>query len=99
VIFDDLLISFIQLLQLIVHAYIIIILVRSVISWAGNIPPNKFIHFLKKITDPIFRFVHKYFPFAIIGNIDISPILIIFVLYFINNLLSRWLFVVKGGVI
>jgi len=97
VIFNNLLISFIELLQLIVHVYIFIVLIRSVISWVGNIPPNRLIYFLRKITDPVFRFVHKYFPFAIIGNIDISPILIIFVLYFINNLLSHWIFVIKGG--
>ncbi len=98
-IFDDLLKSFINLLQLAIQAYIIIILVRSVISWAGHVPQNKFIYFLKKLTDPVFRFVHKYFPFTIIGNIDISPILIIFLLYFVNNLLSRWLsyIVVRGG--
>ncbi len=98
-IFDDLLISFINLLQLAIQAYIIIILIRSVISWAGQIPQNRFVYFLKRLTDPVFRFVHKYFPFTIIANIDISPILIIFLLYFVNNLLSRWLayIVVRGG--
>ncbi len=98
-IFDDLLKSFINLLQLIIHAYIIVILVRSVISWAGQTPRNSLIYFLKRITDPVFRFVHKYFPFTIIGNIDISPILIIFLLYVVNNLLSRWLsyIVIRGG--
>jgi len=98
-IFDDLLKAFIHLLQLLIHAYIIIILIRSVLSWAGHLPGNRIIYFLKKITDPVFRFVHKYVPFTIIGNIDISPILIIFVLYFVNNLLSRWLatMVIRGG--
>jgi len=98
-IFDDLLKAFINLLQLIINAYIIVILVRSVISWAGPLPQNRIVYFLRRITDPVFRFVHKYFPFTIIGNIDISPILIIFILYFVNNLLSRWLIsiVMRGG--
>ncbi len=98
-IFNDLLKAFINLLQLIINVYIIIILVRAIISWAGQELQNRIFFFLKKITDPVFRFVHKYFPFTIIGNIDISPLLIIFLLYFVNNLLSRWLIyiVVKGG--
>ena len=98
-IFDDLLKAFINLIQLGINAYIIIILIRSVISWSGQPANNKIFGFLRKITDPVFRFIHKFFPFTIIGNIDISPILIIFILYFFNNLLSRWLtaIVVRGG--
>lgn len=98
-IIDDLLKSLINLLQLMIQVYIFIVLIRSIISWSGNIPDNRLIFFLKKITDPVFRFVHKYFPFTIIGNFDISPVLIIFFLYFMNNLLSRWMhtIAVRGG--
>ncbi len=98
-IFDDLLLSFINIIQLLINVYIFIILARSVISWAGTVPQNRITYLLRKITDPVFLFVHKYFPFTIIGNIDISPILIIFLLYFANNLLSRWILyiVARGG--
>lgn len=88
--FQDLFKALIDVIRLIIHVYIFIIIIRSLISWAGNMPPNRFTFFLRKVTDPVFRFVHKYLPFTIIGGIDISPIIIIFSLYLLINLLTRW---------
>ncbi len=77
--------SFAQLFHLIVQAYIFIIIIRSVISWLGNIPYNTFILILRRLTDPVFRFVHKTLPFTVVGGIDISPIIIIVILYFVDS--------------
>jgi YggT family protein len=74
----------VQLIDIAIHAYIFIILIRAVISWMGNIPTNNFIILLRRITDPVFRFVHRYLPFTIIGGIDISPIFIVMFLYLID---------------
>lgn len=76
-----------QLLHMAINLYIIIIIVRSVISWMGTPPPNAFIMILRKLTDPVFRFVHRTLPFTIVGGIDISPIIILVVLYFIDSFL------------
>jgi YggT family protein len=71
--------------HLLIQGYIIVIIIRAVISWMGNIPPNKFIYILRRLTDPVFRVIHRYIPFSIIGGIDISPIIIIVILIFIDN--------------
>ena len=83
--------AFANLLSMVINVFIFIIIIRSILSWIGPLPYNQFVQILKKITDPIFRFVHKVVPFSIIGGIDISPILILFVLYFIDTLLSGML--------
>lgn len=75
-----------EILHLAINVYIFIILVRAIISWAGTIPPNRFIFFLRKVTDPVFRFVHRNLPFTIIGGIDISPIFIVLALYLADHL-------------
>jgi YggT family protein len=76
-----------QLVHLVIQAYILIIIIRSVISWVGTIPPNRLIIVLRRLTDPVFRYVHKKLPFTIIGGIDISPIIIVVALYFLDNFL------------
>ncbi|MGE5341534.1 MAG: YggT family protein [Candidatus Omnitrophota bacterium] len=77
-----------------INVYIIIIIVRSVISWMGNVPPNNLIYTLKRMTDPVFRFIHRHLPFTIVGGIDLSPIIVLIALYIIDNvvtnLLMRW---------
>jgi YggT family protein len=74
----------VQVIDIAIHVYIFIILIRAVISWMGNIPTNNFIILLRRLTDPVFRFVHRHLPFTIIGGIDISPIIIVMALYLIN---------------
>lgn len=76
-----------QLIHLVIQIYILIIIIRAVISWLGNIPVNRFIIILRRLTDPVFRYVHKMLPFTIIGGIDISPIIIVIALYFIDSFL------------
>lgn len=77
--------AFAQVFHLVIHVYIFIIIVRSIMSWMGNMPYNRFTLLLRKLTDPVFRLVHKSLPFAIIGGIDISPIIIIIILIFIDK--------------
>lgn len=77
--------AFAQLFHTLIQIYIIIIIIRSVISWMGHIPPNRFILILRRLTDPVFRLAHRHLPFLIVGGIDISPIVIVIVLYFIDN--------------
>jgi len=80
--------AFSKLLSMTIQIFIFIIIIRSILSWAGPLPYNQFMQILRKITDPVFRFVHKVIPFSIIGGIDISPILILLALYFIDTLIS-----------
>ncbi len=77
-----------QIVHLAIQLYIVIVLVRSVLSWVGGIPPNTLTFILRRLTDPVFRLVHRYLPFAIVGNIDISPIIILMGLYLIDNFLT-----------
>ena len=77
-----------QLIHFLIQAYILIIIIRSVISWIGTIPRSQFTIILRKLTDPVFRLVHKWLPFTIIGGIDISPVIIVIALYFIDNFLT-----------
>lgn len=87
-IFSHFLRAITQLVHLAIHLYIIIIIIRSVISWMGTFPPNRFIYLLRRLTDPVFRFIHRVIPFSIIGGIDISPIIIIMLLIFIDNIFT-----------
>ncbi len=81
--------AFAKLFHLVVQLYILVIIVRAVISWVGNIPYNTFVHVLRKLTDPVFRLVHRALPFTIIGGIDISPLIILVFLYFVDSFLTR----------
>lgn len=83
--------AFAQLFHMLVQLYILIIIIRSVLSWMGNVPRNQFTLVLRRLTDPVFRWVHKTLPFTIIGGIDISPIIIVMALYFADMVIYETL--------
>lgn len=80
--------TFANLFHLLIQLYILVIIVRSFISWMGDIPPNPLITILCRLTDPLFRFVHRRLPFLIVGGIDITPMIIVIALYFIDHLIT-----------
>ncbi len=92
-----------QVIHFAIQVYIFIILIRSVASWMGNVTPNPFFNLLKRLTDPVFRLVHRVLPYqvTVIGNIDISPIIIILGLYLVDRLVAGLLldyaFRLEGG--
>jgi YggT family protein len=85
VIIENFLRAFAHVFHLVIQLYILVIIVRTVISWMSNIPRSTFTMIIRRLTDPVFRFVHRTLPFTIIGGIDISPIIILIALYFIDN--------------
>lgn len=77
--------AFAHFFHLVIQLFIVVIIIRSVISWMGTIPPNRFVFILRRLTDPVFRLFHRYIPFSVIGGIDISPIIIIILLIFVDH--------------
>ena len=88
--------SLLILLDNLISFFIWILIINVVLSWliGFNIlnAQNKFVYliyeFSYKITAPPLNIIRKYLPNF--GSIDISPILLIFLLYFIRNLLFEY---------
>lgn len=77
-----------QIIHTLIQLYILVIIVRAVISWMGDIPPNPLVMVIIRLTDPLFRFLHRRMPFLIVGGIDISPMIIVFALYLLDSLVT-----------
>ena len=76
-------------LLLMVYTYLII--GRAIISWVSPDPYNPIVRFLYSATEPVLRFARKYIP-PIGGALDLTPIIIIFLLYFIKGVVVQTLF-------
>ena len=77
--------SFIQLIDLFLTIYIWIIIARAIISWVNPDPYHPLVRFLYKVTEPVLAPVRRIIP--PIAGIDISPVIVIFVIFFIQNFL------------
>lgn len=90
---DVILFSLIRIIHVALNLYLWCIIISAVLSWlvAFNVvnTSNKFVYmigdFLYRITEPALRPIRQFMPN--LGGIDISPIVLILIIYFIQSLL------------
>jgi YggT family protein len=86
-----------QFIYYLLDIYIFIIIATVIVSWLiafnvismGNPTARRLVDLLGKMTDPVMRSVQRYIPS--IGGIDISPIIIIFAIMFLQRLVVQFL--------
>lgn len=75
-----------KVIDLALTLYMWIIIFRALISWVNPDPHNQIVIFLYRVTEPVLGPIRRRFPMRNIG-IDISPIIIILVIIFLQYFL------------
>lgn len=81
--------AIVQLLHSIISLYIWVIIIAAVLSFVQPDPRNPIVEILNRLTQPAFNFIRQKLPFVVFSGIDLSPIVIIFGLQFIDTLMMR----------
>ncbi len=68
--------------------YMWIIIIRALLSWVNPDPYNPIVQFLYSITEPVMQRVRQMLPMSGIG-LDISPIIIILAIVFLQEFLVK----------
>ena len=74
-----------KLINFALSAYIWIVIGRAVISWVNADPYNPIVRFLVQVTDPILFKIRRYIPSM--GGIDLSPMILILAIVFLQSFL------------
>jgi YggT family protein len=82
-------ITIIELVILLLNIYMYIMIARALISWVNPDPYNPIVQFLRMATDPVLRFLRRYIP-PIGGALDFTPLIVVFVIYFITKVLAQF---------
>jgi YggT family protein len=81
--------AIVQLIHSVISLYIWVIIISAVLSFVQPDPRNPIVDILNRLTQPAFAFVRQKLPFVVFSGIDLSPIVIIFGLQFIDTLIMR----------
>ncbi|MDQ7046791.1 MAG: YggT family protein [Sulfurovum sp.] len=81
------------LIRSIAILYMWIIIIASFLSFVRPDPHNPIVQVLYRLTEPVFAFIRKKLPFVVMAGMDLSPLVIIFGLQFIDILIRNMLFV------
>ncbi|MFC1477465.1 YggT family protein [candidate division KSB1 bacterium] len=74
-----------SLLITIIDLYVYILIARVILSWINVDRYNQIVRFIYKVTDPVVEPVRRVIP--PVAGIDFSPMIVIFVIYFLRSLL------------
>ncbi len=73
-------VSPVQLIWNAVDIYILIIIVRVLISWFHPNPYSSIVQLICRVTDPFLDAIRNACPFLVVGGLDLTPIAAIFLL-------------------
>ncbi len=65
-----------------------IVIISALITWVNPDPSNPVVQILRKLTEPVYAFIKRYIPTSISG-VDLSPIIVIFAIFFVQQLLRN----------
>ncbi len=80
-----------QILSMVITIYIWVVIISALLTWVNPDPSNPIVQILRRLTEPVYAFVRRYIP-TTIGGIDLSPIIIILALQFLDLFLVKVLF-------
>ncbi|KAF0183189.1 MAG: YggT family protein [Nitrospirae bacterium] len=96
----NLIIAAAEVLNIVLEIYTWVIIIAAIISWVNPDPYNPLVRFLGRVTAPVLNPVRRMVG-GRLGPIDISPLLVIFAIFFLQRFFVRSLiefgYRLKGG--
>ena len=81
----NLIMALAQVLHILLNVYMLLVVARAIISWVSPDPYNPIVNFLYRATEPVLKYVQRIIPS--LGGIDLSPILVLLVIVFLDQFL------------
>ncbi len=74
-----------QVVNMVLNIYMWIVIIAALISWVNPDPYNPIVRFLHRATEPVFQRVRRFIP--PMGGIDLSPLVVLLAIYFLQYFL------------
>ncbi len=87
IILGNLLIGLGKLISFFISIANILVFASVVMSWVSADPRNGLVQFVRGVTEPLYYRIRKYVP--TVGMLDLSPIILIAALMFIDQLIAN----------
>jgi YggT family protein len=76
------------ILKLVLDAYFWILIARAILSWVNPDRHNPIVRFLYLVTEPVLRPIRRWLPTYQMG-LDLSPLVVMLAIYFLEAFLVR----------
>jgi YggT family protein len=69
-----------------------IVIISVLLTWVNPDPRNPIVRFLYAVTEPVLYWIRRRMPFLIIGGFDLSPLVLLLAIHFVQLFLVGSLF-------
>jgi len=88
--------ALVQLIHTVINLYIWIIIIAALLSFVQPNPSNPTVRSIiigiYRLSEPTFEWVRHKMPFVMVGGLDLSPLVILLALQFLDTFLLRLVF-------
>ncbi len=81
--------SIVQLLHTVINIYIWIVIISALLSFVRPDPSNPIVQVLNRLTEPVYHFIRQKMPFLVFSGVDLSPLVLIIGLQFLDTFMMR----------
>jgi YggT family protein len=74
-----------NLIDIVLQAFMLVLIIRALISWVNPDPYNPIVRFLYRVTEPVLRPVRQWLP--PMSGLDLSPMVVLLAIYFLRSFL------------
>ena len=72
--------------------YSLVVMIAVLMSWVSPDPFNPIVQFLRSVTEPVFAWVRRRVPFAVVGMLDLSPLIVLVCIQLLQMVVARSLY-------
>lgn len=90
-VFGNLLQALASVLGTVLTLYFWIVIISALLSWVNPDPYNPIVRILRNLTEPVFYRIRRWLPFTMVGGIDLSPLIVLLAIQFLQIFLVRTL--------
>ena len=92
---ENFIVALAKIMEMGLTIYMWLIIGRALISWVNPDPYNPIVTFLYRATEPVLAPVRRLIPIRGLG-IDIAPVIVILVIYFLQMFLIKTMIQITG---
>ena len=82
------LVALAKVIDTVLFIYMWIIIIRAVLSWVSPDPYNPIVRFIHNVTEPVLFQIRRRLPVSF-GGIDLSPVMVLLVIIFLQTFVVR----------
>lgn len=76
--------AMVRVLDIVLEVYSWVVIIAVILSWVNADPYNPIVQAIRSVTEPVFRWVRRNIPFAVVGMLDLSPLLVLLAIVFLK---------------